>query len=127
MFAQPSTFDGRTFTFLGETALLGGDWNLEEFPKLWLYNLHYQEDLNAIGANERSVLCCELVDRWIAANRPLQGNGWEPYCISLRVVNWVKWLSRLEPKEVKLEWVESLALQVPETNWQGDTPSALVG
>jgi len=91
---------------------LGSDWNSAEFPKLWLYNLHYQDDLNAIGADERSDLCRELVDGWIAANPPLQGNGWEPYCISLRVVNWVKWLSRLKPEEVKSGWVESLASQV---------------
>ena len=114
----PSTSDGRTFTFLGTSSELGSDWNSAEFPKLWLYNLHYQDDLNATGADERFDLCRQLVDGWILANPPLQGNGWEPYCISLRVVNWVKWLSRLKPEEIKPEWVESLASQIDALNQQ---------
>lgn len=117
-YMRPATHDGKTFTFLGTTAQLNGDWNSAEFPKLWLYNLHYQDDLNAIGADERFALCRQSVDGWIAANPPLQGNGWEPYCISLRVVNWVKWLSRLKPEEVKPEWVESLAGQADALDQQ---------
>ena len=117
-FTMPATHDGKTFTFLGTTAQLNGDWNSAEFPKLWLYNLHYQDDLNAIGADEHVTLCRQSVDGWITANPPLQGNGWEPYCISLRVVNWVKWLSRLKPEEVKPEWVESLAIQVDALDQQ---------
>jgi len=114
----PSTIDGKTFTFLGTTKQLDGDWNLAEFPKLWLYNLHYQDDLNAMGADERYALCRQLVDSWILANPPLNGNGWEPYCISLRVVNWVKWLSRLKPEETNLEWAKSLAIQVDALDQQ---------
>lgn len=114
----PSTSDGKMFTFLGTTARLDGNWNSAEFPKLWLYNLHYQDDLNAIGADERFSLCRALVDGWIAATPPLQGNGWESYCISLRVVNWVKWLSRQKPEEVNPAWVESLASQVDALDQQ---------
>ncbi|MET4001079.1 alginate lyase family protein [Marinobacterium sp. MBR-109] len=117
-FMVPSTHDGKTFTFLGTTAQLNADWNSAEFPKLWLYNLHYQDDLNSVGAEEDRALCRQLVDGWITANPPLQGNGWEPYCISLRVVNWVKWLSRLKPEEIKPEWVESLASQVDALDQQ---------
>lgn len=111
-FAAHATDDGEVFTFLAKTAQLNGDWNSAELPKLWLYNLHYQDDLNSIGADERLALCKQLVDDWISANPPLGGNGWEPYCISIRAVNWVKWLSRLSRRDVKPEWVESLASQV---------------
>src|SRR5690554_1084618 len=45
----PST-DGVNYTFLGETARLGDDWNSASFSKLWLYNLHYQDVLNAKGS-----------------------------------------------------------------------------
>lgn len=117
-YVMPATHDGKTFTFLGTTAQLNGDWNSAEFPKLWLYNLHYHDDLNAKGADERFEICSQLVDDWIAANPTLQGNGWEPYCISLRVVNWVKWLSRLKPEEVKPDWVESLASQIDALDQQ---------
>ena len=37
----------------------------------------------------------ELVDRWIVGNPPPSlrriGTGWEPYPLSLRIVNWIKW------------------------------------
>src|SRR5262249_6854070 len=33
----------------------------------------------------------DLIKRWIAENPPGAGNGWEPYPISLRVVNWIAW------------------------------------
>ena len=35
----------------------------------------------------------------MAENPPGQGNGWEPYPTSLRIVNWIKWaLSPPEPR-----------------------------
>tara|TARA_B100000902_G_scaffold398395_1_gene464993 strand:+ start:912 stop:2588 length:1677 start_codon:yes stop_codon:yes gene_type:complete len=107
----PSTTDGKTFTFLGQVAQLEGDWNSPEFPKLWLYNLHYQDDLNANEANFHPQFGIQLIDDWILANPPMSGNGWEPYCISLRIVNWVKFLSRLDQGQVKENWLESLAKQ----------------
>lgn len=36
-----------------------------------------------------------LIERWIAENPVGKGNGWEPYPISLRVVNWIKWMMRV--------------------------------
>ncbi len=110
-FLEPATDDGETFEFLGQVALFKGNWNDSSFPKLWLYNLHYQDDLSAKGAELRAKLCEHLVDTWIAGNPPLQGNGWEPYCLSLRLVNWVKYFSRLKPEQVKPEWLRSLASQ----------------
>jgi uncharacterized heparinase superfamily protein len=32
------------------------------------------------------------MERWVAENPPGNGVGWEPYPISLRTVNWVKWV-----------------------------------
>lgn len=110
-FLSPATTDGQVFTILGETGDLTRGWNNPDFSKLWLYNLHYQDDLNAAGASDRKALCQQLVENWITANPPLQGNGWEPYCLSLRIVNWVKWLSRLHPDEIDPLWLRSLACQ----------------
>ncbi|NVK36718.1 MAG: alginate lyase family protein [Gammaproteobacteria bacterium] len=113
-----ATCDGKTFTFLGHSHLFHGDWNSSDLPKLWLYNLHYFDDLNSIDADERFELCQALVDDWIEANPFMNGNGWEPYCLSLRVVNWVKWLSRLTPEQIKPEWIDSLAIQVDALDQQ---------
>ena len=86
------------------------DWNDVTKAKLWLYNLHYFDDLNQSGWQDRTELHHSLVNTWIEQNPKMMGNGWEPYTISLRSVNWIKWfLSGNEPKE---EWLASLSSQV---------------
>ncbi|MBM3273314.1 heparinase [Candidatus Kaiserbacteria bacterium] len=67
------------------------DWNSLQLPKLWLYNLHYFDDLNAEGTASRAEWHRDLIARWIAENPPGQGTGWEPYPLSLRIINWIKW------------------------------------
>jgi uncharacterized heparinase superfamily protein len=86
------------------------DWNKAGVPKLWLYNLHYFEDLTAGGWRERGEWHRELIGRWIGENPPGSGNGWEPYPISLRVVNWIKWV--LLGNEAPAGMADSLAAQV---------------
>ena len=58
---------------------------------LWLYNLHYFDDLNAARAVERTRWHQDLIAGWIRDNPAAQGVGWEPYPTSLRLVNWIKW------------------------------------
>lgn len=70
------------------------DWNRSNWPKLWLYNVHYFDDLVADDAMHRIAWHRALVNRWIAENPPGVGNGWEPYPVSLRLVNWIKWALR---------------------------------
>ncbi|SDM92325.1 Uncharacterized conserved protein, heparinase superfamily [Geoalkalibacter ferrihydriticus] len=85
------------------------DWNHPQRPKLWLYNLHYFDDLCATDAAARRDAHLALIRRWIAENPPAVGNGWEPYPISLRVVNWIKWA--LAGNELPAEALDSLAVQ----------------
>lgn len=68
------------------------DWNSPAHDKLWLYNLHYFDDLAAEGAADRRTWHETLIERWIDENPPGHGNGWEPYPLSLRIVSWVKWM-----------------------------------
>lgn len=86
------------------------DWNDFRREKLWNYNLHYFEDLVSVGSAERAQLHRCLVTKWIDDNPPLQGNGWEPYPQSLRIVNWIKWF--LNGEQPEPAWLDSLALQV---------------
>lgn len=110
-YLEPMTNDARIFTFLGQTAQLKGDWNDDLLPKLWLYNLHYHDYLNAKHEGDCVDLCSKIIDEWIEGNPPLHGNGWEPYCLSLRIVNWVKYFLRLPTDRIKKEWLASLAQQ----------------
>ncbi len=89
-----------------------GGWNNPALEKLWLYNLHYFEDLNAESAQERASWHSALIQRWVAENPPTFGNGWEPYPTSLRIVNWVKWA--LAGNTLPADCVQSLATQ---TRW----------
>jgi uncharacterized heparinase superfamily protein len=84
------TGDGR-FSFMGiiEGTEEKDIWNDKSLPKLWLYHLHYFEDLLAEGALTRQTLHHRLIARWIDENPPICGNGWEPYPLSRRIVNWI--------------------------------------
>jgi len=99
------------FRFLNQTHTMPaqGGWNDAALEKLWLYNLHYSDDLNAQDAYARRDWHRALIGRWVAENPPASGNGWEPYPTSLRVVNWVKWLATGNTAVPGM--VESLTLQ----------------
>ena len=81
------------FEFLNEIHDLSfpGDWNPSGIPRLWVYNLHYFDDLKACNGADRIGLHKDLLIRWVEDNPPPSGAGWEPYPTSLRIVNWIKW------------------------------------
>ena len=101
------------FRFLNqEYTLPQGQWEDASLAKLWLYNLHYFDDLNSSGASERESWHLSLLMCWVQANPPTLGTGWEPYPTSLRIVNWVKWA--LSGRRLPSECLLSLAVQ---TRW----------
>jgi uncharacterized heparinase superfamily protein len=91
----PSMLGPSQFRFLNHDHSLPAQdgWNDGKLDKLWLYNLHYFDDLNARDADQRGAWHQALLQRWMRENPPGSGNGWEPYPTSLRIVNWVKWLA----------------------------------
>ena len=90
----PSLEAPATFDLLGARhALADVGWDGPGVERLWRYHQHYFDDLNADGAPERRALHGALIERWLAANPPGAGAGWEPYPLSLRIVNWIKWLA----------------------------------
>jgi uncharacterized heparinase superfamily protein len=81
------------FIFLNETGSVSEmGWTGPEREKLWRYNQHYFDDLNAVDSELRSEWHYALIKRWINENKLGQGPGWEPYPVSLRIVNWLKWV-----------------------------------
>ena len=66
-------------------------WNDRSIDQLWLYNLHYFEDLVARDAAQRTAWHAELIARWVQDNPPFLGKGWDPYPLSLRIANWIKY------------------------------------
>ena len=108
---NPSLFSPYRFRFLNQVHEFKSskDWNNPRWEKLWLYNLHYFDDLQALDAERKKALHLDLIARWIQENPPGIGNGWEPYPTSLRIVNWIKWA--LDGNGLSDEALHSLAVQ----------------
>lgn len=112
---EPKFLDKSNVSFLNESGVIktADGWNDDTKAKLWLYNLHYFDDLNSLRSDSldsKKELQKFWIDRWVNENPAPVGNGWEPYPISLRVVNWVKiFLSGLESEQYVLD---SLCQQV---------------
>lgn len=107
----PSLSGPGDFRFIGETGRLAEiGWDGPQRNKLWRYNQHYFDDLNAAGAPERAEWHTALITDWIAQNSPGRGAGWEPYPTSLRIVNWIK-RAQTGPA-LSSAAVQSLAVQV---------------
>lgn len=108
---KPSLLFPWVFRFLNEEHELvdAEDWDDPAVDKLWRYNLHYFDDLNAEDAGSRSDWHKALLRRWVLENKPVQGTGWESYPTSLRIVNWIKWA--LAGNVMTEECLHSLAVQ----------------
>ncbi|WP_256096786.1 heparinase II/III family protein [Pseudoalteromonas luteoviolacea] len=103
---KQSLFSNTDVKFLNQAGTIKtpADWNCASKPKLWLYNLHYFDDLSSQDGAQRYTLHRDFIEKWISENPPCSGNGWEPYPISLRLVNWVKWCSvqpQVSPKHLQ--------------------------
>jgi uncharacterized heparinase superfamily protein len=86
------------FCFLNQTVHFetNVDWRNGHLSQLWRYHLHYFDytrDLVIWAATGQRLVAYEtfrrLADSWISSNQSLEGDGWHPYTISLRVVNWL--------------------------------------
>ncbi len=85
----PDFLRGR-FSFLNDARDLGcpPDWKAPGASKLWQYNLHYFDWVWSCSFKEGAKAAVD----WIEQHPPQRGAvGWEPYPVSLRVMNWCGW------------------------------------
>jgi uncharacterized heparinase superfamily protein len=103
-FLSQTVFSDGTACFLNrrESIVTKGCWNDNSKEKLWIYNLHYMDELSSINGEQRIAFQKSHILRWIAENPAALGNGWEPYTLSLRLVNLVKWcwLNKVDDREI---------------------------
>lgn len=88
----PSSYDTKgIFLFLNQQKSFGSisniDWNYNELGKLWCYNLNYFEYLHQLRLKKETGL--QLTEKYVA-DADLLKDGLEPYPISLRNINWIK-------------------------------------
>lgn len=81
-------------------------WNSKKFAKLWVYNLHY---FDVLRNDSKQDTYKRYVEQWLKNNSRGVNCGWEPYPISIRVVNWIKWFS--ETATYEQVWLDSLWVQ----------------
>lgn len=95
---KTSYLDENTFRFLNITHHFEHiDWNCTHYGKLWTYHLNYFDFINQ--KNIASKTCHRLMQDYISQNETLK-DGLEPYPTSLRIINWVKFLS-CKPTDVQ--------------------------
>ena len=86
------------------------DWASTDMTKLWRYNLHYFDYILDPGRSIDNI--SYLISDWIQRNPMGVGAGWEPYPVSLRIVNWIKLFLRQDFRpHVHADWLHSLYQQ----------------
>lgn len=109
--ATPAPANGRIAFLNAERALdpAAPDWVQADAPKLWRYNLHYFDYLGwpAVATADKAA----LIGDWIRRVPVGATDAWEPYPVSLRVVNWLKYALTLSPDAIPRHWLASLAHQ----------------
>jgi uncharacterized heparinase superfamily protein len=87
------------------------DWSATEMCKLWRYNLHYFDYLHEKWRSWDSLAF--LLNDWLKSNPQGTPDAWEPFPVSLRIVNWIKFFFALEAKgKLKEQWLQNLYRQV---------------
>lgn len=97
---------GSKFSFLNLETDFGSkiDWDFADYGKLWTYNLNYFDFLHQEGMDKASGL--KLILEFIQSQEKIQV-AFEPYPISLRTINWIKFIAKhsldetLEPSVLK--------------------------
>lgn len=87
------SYNHPTFTFLNHSVTFESsiDWNCTEHGKLWTYNLTYFDFLHQHTMTKNDGL--NLIHDFIAHSSTLQ-DALEPFPISLRGINWIKFLQQ---------------------------------
>lgn len=92
-------------------------WDCPTLPKLWQYNLHYFEWLWALDYDDARSVVLDWIERHPSAGGAV---GWDPYPISLRLMNWcaVFWGRFRSELEEDGEFLRKLWLSVVrQTQW----------
>lgn len=74
-------------------------WEDKSGDDLWFYNIHYFDYVNNSKVDDS--LKFKYVLNWIE-NVDHHSAAWEPYPTSLRIVNWIKWLSKNKITDQKI-------------------------
>lgn len=102
IYMHKSYLGNKSFKFINITHKFDNkiDWNYSNYGKLWTYNLNYFEFLNQKYFTKNKGL--ELIYNYIDNLEDIK-DGLEPFTISLRGLNWIKFLSYKKIKISKID------------------------
>ncbi len=91
--AKPQSYTDKHFTFLNKEKMFHErvDWNFNEHGALWQYNLNYFDFLCQPNISREEGLA--LIFDFISQMNQIK-EGMDPYPISLRGINWIKFISK---------------------------------
>lgn len=94
---RPQFAKQHTFDFMGHDANLNypEHWNNKNAPRLWHYHIHYFHDLNTADESRDTQFWQSCLSKWATANPSSTPDSWDPYPLSLRIVNWIIWHLRV--------------------------------
>ena len=99
---SPNSSDCNAFTFLNITHQFKNkvDWNVSKYGKLWTYNLTYFDFLHQknMTGNEGLRLMHDFIDQNLHVK-----DGLEPFPVSLRGINWIKFISYHKIQDQKID------------------------
>ena len=102
--------DDYTFEFLNVSSKLNStnmEWQPKSMSRLWQYNLHYFDYLREperMLENKKA-----LIEDWIEHNHQGSQPAWEPFTVSLRIVNWIFFfLVEMKNEAIPQIWINSL-------------------
>lgn len=81
---------GDVFTFLNQSSSFTGVWNIDERGPLWNFNINYMEYLlqPSMSPEDGKKWIFRFIDGEVS-----NSVGMASYCISLRIVNWIKFIT----------------------------------
>lgn len=95
------SYENKTFIFLNLSYSFEDkiNWNYSEYGKLWTYNLTYFDYLNqkAISKEDGTRLIYDFIEQADEIK-----DGLEPFPISLRGINWIKFISKYKIEDQKI-------------------------
>ena len=94
-----NSYDINKFRFLNLDKTFNDiNWNYSEYGKLWTYNLNYFEYLSGCSKEEGQKLIEDFVSKYDQLK-----DAKEPYPTALRLVNWVKFISKHKIEEESID------------------------
>jgi uncharacterized heparinase superfamily protein len=95
--ARTEAMSAGLFCFLNREVQFGErlGWHDKNLSQLWRYQLHYFSYVETLlaaspGARNQTYETFKRIARsWIRENQTILGDGWHPYTLSLRIINWL--------------------------------------